>query len=195
MLLTGRPPKVTDTVQWENWKLKVDGHGWQDHRQGAGNPPPSRKTSAAEAQEAGGWARLPSGQPIQAEPVFQSRKPSPRSSWRWSPHRGLHVGPPGRHSVRRCGSTRMHLAQCRTAGSACWPARRLPSRPTPARWRTRWLHVDAPERRGLIPGVACSAWRWAHLAQCAEIGQGESTANSRNFAPRPCAFRPRRRPR
>lgn len=54
MLLTGRLPKVTDTVQWENWKLEVVDMDGKTIDKVLATRLPSQEDSAAEAQEAGG---------------------------------------------------------------------------------------------------------------------------------------------
>ena len=54
MLLTGRLPKVTDTVQWENWKLEVVDMDGKTIDKVLATRLPSPEDSAAEAQEAGG---------------------------------------------------------------------------------------------------------------------------------------------
>ena len=54
MLLTGRLPKVTDTVQWENWKLEVVDMDGKTIDKVLATRLPSPEDAAAEAQEAGG---------------------------------------------------------------------------------------------------------------------------------------------
>ncbi|MBA4059695.1 MAG: hypothetical protein C0470_04790 [Verminephrobacter sp.] len=54
MLLTGRLPKVTDTVQWENWKLEVVDMDGKTIDKVLATSLPSPEDAAAEAQEAGG---------------------------------------------------------------------------------------------------------------------------------------------
>ena len=54
MLLTGRLPKVTDTVQWENWKLEVVDMDGKTIDKVLATRLPSQEDAAAEAQEAGG---------------------------------------------------------------------------------------------------------------------------------------------
>jgi putative hemolysin len=54
MLLTGRLPKVTDTVQWENWKFEVVDMDGKTIDKVLATPLPSQEDSAAKAQEAGG---------------------------------------------------------------------------------------------------------------------------------------------
>ena len=54
MLLTGRLPKVTDTVQWENWKFEVVDMDGKTIDKVLATRLPSPEDSAAKAQEAGG---------------------------------------------------------------------------------------------------------------------------------------------
>ena len=54
MLLTGRLPKVTDTVQWENWKLEVVDMDGKTIDKVLATRLPSPEDAAVEAQEAGG---------------------------------------------------------------------------------------------------------------------------------------------